>query len=63
MHYVTLATLGSEAKILSKAKEYNVSEDDIKKVFTNINKDLKTNSFVTYELDTDYLSFLTSTIL
>ena len=63
VHYITLATLGSKAKILSKAKEYNVSEDDINKVFKNITKDLKTNPFVTYELNTDYLSFLTSTIL
>jgi hypothetical protein len=63
VHYITLATLGSEEKILSKAEEYNVSRDDIKKVFTNIKEDLKTNPFVTYELNTDYLSFLTSTIL
>ena len=62
-HYITLATLGTQEKILEKAEEYNVSKDAINTKFGEIEESLKNNSFVEYEIDLDDVSFLTSTVL
>ena len=62
-HYITLATLGTQEKILAKAEEYNVSKDAINTKFGDIKASLKNNSFVEYEIDIDDVSFLTSTVL
>ena len=62
-HYITLATLGTQEKILAKAEEYNVSKDAINTKFDQIKESLKNNSFVEYEINIDDVSFLTSTVL